>query len=166
MATVERFLKWHFELFVKAKGQLRGDAWKLSFRNSLWRPIYTINSVDKNKWSLFVSLSVCLSLPSCLPFHSLSVYLVHLYLSAFHFTFSNHLLYTSTPFPSFHSVSHHIAYFGTRSSFSENTLSETMFPFVFVVVLCKDTYGENTAWSVIANYPLGKYGTILMMIFC
>ena len=93
---------------------------------------------------LSVCLSVCLSLPSCLPFHSLSVYLVHLYLSAFHFTFSNHLLYTSAPFPSSHSVSHHIAYFGTRSSFSENTLSETMVPFVFVVVLCKDTYGKNT----------------------
>ena len=122
--------------------------------------------IKTNDPSLSACLSVCLSLPSCLPFHSLSVYLVHLYLSAFHFTFSNHLPYTSAPFPSFHSVSYHIAYFGTRSSFSGNTLSETMFPFVFVVVLCKDAYGKNSAWSVIASYPLGRYGTILMMIFC
>lgn len=99
--------------------------------------------IKTNDPSLSACLSVCLSLPSCLPFHSLSVYLVHLYLSAFHFTFSNHLPYTSAPFPSFHSVSHHIAYFGTRSSFSGNTLSETMFPFVFVVVLCKDAYGKT-----------------------
>ena len=167
MATIERFLKWHFELFVKAKGQLRGDARKLSFRNSLWRPIYTINSVDKNKWSLFVSLSVCLSVSAFLPAFPFSVSLFSPPLPvcfSFHFFQLFTIYFCSFSFLSFSFPSYCLLWYKVLLFWKHSIRNNV--PFCFCGCPVQRRLGKNTAWSIIASYPLGKYGTILMMIFC
>lgn len=123
--------------------------------------------IKTNDPSLSACLSVCLSVSAFLPAFPFSVSLFSPPLPvcfSFHFFQPFTIYFCSFSFLSFSFPSYCLLWYKVLLFWKHSIRNNV--PFCFCGCPVQRRLGKNTAWSIIASYPLGKYGTILMMIFC